>query len=80
MISFIMEHFIWPDSNTAEDDDDEEYSIETRCPIMGYLRMFIETGMLSKCLHHMLYMQQYPDIFLHKLRCGLANCKSFNVT
>ncbi|KAJ8009672.1 hypothetical protein DPEC_G00093930 [Dallia pectoralis] len=37
----ILEHILWP---LEEEDEDDEYSVDIKCRIAGYLRQFIETA------------------------------------
>ncbi len=39
----ILQHITWP-----HEDDDDDYSLDTKCRISGYLRHFIENGMCTE--------------------------------
>ncbi|MGH0119457.1 UNVERIFIED_CONTAM: hypothetical protein FKN15_076681 [Acipenser sinensis] len=39
----ILERITWPTLNVEEDDDEDDCSLETKCHITGFFRIFIET-------------------------------------
>lgn len=41
-----MQHITWPHED--DDDNDDDYSLDTKCRISGYLRCFIENGMCTE--------------------------------